>query len=219
MIKSIKHRYNDDSSGLNATVYSDSKQLEQLTDGTPDVEYDMKKTHPYGRKSRVSAKGIPYLIIPFRWGTPNDKGTKRAHFNNFISTKQYITNVLPMDKSLVLKRDENNLRYEKNFKGELIERARYSWKDRLSDDDSENFESVNGKTYNNSGMVRMKDVKGSTYFTFRIISANSPEGSWIYKRKGKPGVDMIGALERAVQPEFERRIQNALNIDVANLQN
>ena len=64
-----------------------------------EVEYDMKQTHPYGKKSRVSIKGIPYLIIPFRWGTPNGKDTKRAHFNNVIPQKNYETSVKGLEMS------------------------------------------------------------------------------------------------------------------------
>jgi len=61
-------------------VYTDHPLARILEDGT--AEYDMKKTHPYGRKSRVvkktvkkkgrivRRKGDPYLIIPFRQGVP-----------------------------------------------------------------------------------------------------------------------------------------------------
>ena len=51
MVRSIRSRYNGD---LDYTIYSDSMQLERKVHGSKEVEYDMKKTHPYGNKSRVS---------------------------------------------------------------------------------------------------------------------------------------------------------------------
>ena len=159
MVRSIKSRYNGD---LDYTIYSDNMQLEQKTRGTKEVTFDMKEKYPYGKKSRVSKKGIPYLIIPFRWGTPNQKGTKRAHFNNVIPQKNYETAVKGLNLSKV-NIDKNY--FEANYKGESIERKGYNWakNGRLTEDLAWNDRSV--------GMVRMKDVASgkSTYFTFRII--------------------------------------------------
>ena len=164
----------------------------------------MKQTHPYGKKSRVSKKGIPYLIIPFRWGTPNSKGTKRAHFNNFIPQKNYETSVKGLNLSAV---DSAKKYFEANFKGENIERQGYNWakNGRLKEDQAWDSRSV--------GMVRMKDVTGSTYFTFRIVSAKSPAGSWIYHRDAKPAVDMMGALERTIKPKVDEMISAGIQAD------
>lgn len=186
------------------SVGSNNMQLESKIKGSKAVEYDMKQTHPYGNKSRVSKKGIPYLIIPFRWGTPNDKNTKRAHFNNFIPQKAYNSAVKGLNLSYV-----NSLKKysEKNYKGLDVERQGYDWakKGRLTEDNAWNDRSV--------GMVRMKDVTGSTYFTFRIISAKSPEGSWIYKKPAKPSIDVIGALTNAVKSDIDSLISLGLKQD------
>ena len=207
MVRSIRSKQNGD---FDHTVYSDSLQLEQKTQGSKEVEYDMKLTHPYGKKSRVSAKGIPYLIIPFRWGTPNGKGTKRAHFNNFIPQKYYETSVKGLKISDV---NEAKNYFEKNFHGESIERKGYNWakKGRLTEDQAWNDRSV--------GMVRMKDVTGSTYFTFRIISAKSPASSWIYHKDAVPGVDVLAALERTTKPAIERIINEGIEADNAMYSN
>lgn len=201
MVRSIRERRNG---SFDYTVFSDSQQLEKKVKGQKEVEYDMKQTHPYGKKSRVSKKGIPYLIIPFRWGTPNGKGTKRAHFNNFIPQANYETSVKGLKISGV---NEAKKYFEANFKGESIERQGYDWakKGRLTEDQAWDDRSV--------GMVRMKDVTGSTYFTFRIVSAKSPASSWIYHKDAVPGVDMMGALERTAKPVIDRIINEGIKAD------
>lgn len=203
MVRSIRSRYNGD---LDYTVYSDSLQLERKVHGSKEVEYDMKKTHPYGKKSRVSKKGIPYLIIPFRWGTPNQKGTKRAHFNNVIPQANYETSVKGLEMSKI-NIDKNY--FEANVKGENIERKGYDWAKfgRLKESQAWDDRSV--------GMVRMKDLASgkSTYFTFRIVSAKSPENSWIYHKDAIPAVDMMGALINTVKPGVDRIISEGVKAD------
>lgn len=202
--QSVKTRKKGD---FDYTVSSDNKELEKLTQRTDPVYYDMKQTHPYGKKSRVSKKGIPYLIIPFRWGTPNGKKTKRAHFNNFIPQKNYKTNILAMSLSFT-----TGLRHiEANFKGQAIDRAEYKWGNRLTEDQAWNSRSV--------GMVRMKDVNHSTYFTFRIISAKSPVGSWLYWKDGKAGVDIIGGLKRTLEGKITKTIETGLKADEDDYRN
>jgi hypothetical protein len=89
MVRSIKEKRNGD---FDYSVYSDNRQMEQLNNGTKAVEYDMKRTHPYGKKSRVTQsgknKGVPYLIIPFRWGTPNGKDTNGKPLPEWKTTKE-----------------------------------------------------------------------------------------------------------------------------------
>ena len=200
---SIRSRYNGD---LSYTIYSDSRQLEQKTHGSKEVEYDMKQTHPYGKKSRVSKKGIPYLIIPFRWGTPNQKGTKRAHFNNVIPQASYETSVKGLAMSSV---NELKKYFEANVRGESIQRQGYDWAKfgRLKEDQAWDDRSV--------GMVRMKDMATgkSTYFTFRIISAKSPENSWIYHKDAIPAIDMMNALIRTVKPQVESMLREGVKAD------
>ena len=203
MVRSIRSRYNGD---LDYTIYSDSMQLEKKVHGSKEVEYDMKKTHPYGNKSRVSKKGIPYLIIPFRWGTPNGKGTARAHFNNVIPQKNYETAVKGLKMSQI---NADKSYFEDNFKGESVKRQGYDWAKfgRLTESQAWDDRSV--------GMVRMKDIASgrSTYFTFRIISAKSPERSWIYHKDAVPAVDMMGALINTVKNGVDSIISEGVKAD------
>lgn len=178
-VQSVKVRQDN---AFSRTVFSESQGLEKAVQGEQDVEYDMKKTHPYGRKSRISKKGVPYLIIPFRWGTKEG-----SRFNNFVPTKIYKTRVSKLRKSEI----KNTTHFEPNARGENIERAEYDWGSRLKNGE--------GRI---KGLVRMKTDK-STYFTFRIISAKSSPDSWWYRKQGKPGIDLLGALERTAKPQIE----------------
>lgn len=210
MVRSIQSQNKTNETEFHHIVFSENRQLEQLDKGTKKVEYDMKQTHPYGKKSRVSKKGIPYLIIPFRWGTPlgkkdsNGKDIGRAHFNNVIPQKNYETSVSGLEISSV-----NALKnyFEKNFKGESVERQGYNWakNGRLTEEQAWDDRSI--------GMVKMKDITGSTYFTFRIVSAKSPAGSWIYHKDAKPALNYMTALETAAKPEVEKIIRQGIKAD------
>ena len=139
-------------------VYSKSSLLEKrANEGIKAVEYDMKKTHPYGRKSRVSKDGeSSYLIIPFSWGTSKGKSSR---FNNLIPQKNYRSVV----KGLELSSRKNTTHNEINVHGENIERSEYNWGGRLTADTAWNDYS--------QGLVKMKDIRGSKYFTwtFKIL--------------------------------------------------
>ncbi len=74
-------------SDFDMSIETDSRYMERIQNGSD--EFDMKTRYPYGNKSRVSQKGVPYLIIPFRWGTPNKDGSARAHFGNVIPLEVY----------------------------------------------------------------------------------------------------------------------------------
>ena len=193
-----------------AEVYSESPYMQRIVDGTPQV--DMKETYPFGRKSRVSKDGIPYLIVPFRWGTPDQKGMPRAHFGSFICRPMFKrVKKLDASKRLSIVDQKGTIvggptHAEANYSGEPIERSEYEWGDRLEAEG------------NMGGMVRMgSETKrgGSTYFTFRVISAKqfltSPY-SWI--KKAVPPVDVVGALEKTVTPVIEDAIQAGLEADL-----
>ena len=99
--------------------------------------------------------------------------------------------------------------FEANAKGESIQRQGYNWAKfgRLKEDQAWDDRSV--------GMVRMKDIASgrSTYFTFRIISAKSPERSWIYHKDAVPAVDMMGALINTVKNGVDSIISEGVKAD------
>lgn len=188
-------------SDFDISIETDSRYMERIQNGSP--EFDMKTKYPYGKKSRVTQsgknKGVPYLIIPFRWGTPNKGGSARAHFGNTIPLEVY-----KILKSRKFRRSEttDETHPEANFKGENIERAEYDWGDRIKDEDAGNA----------NGMVKMKSNTGSTYFTFRVISAKSPESAWV--RKEVPANDVISAVEKTTRQNVEDILQAGLEQDL-----
>jgi hypothetical protein len=186
---------------FNTDIYTESLYAQRIQDGTPEL--DMKTTHPYGPHSRITKsgpnEGIPYVIIPIRWGTPNDKNGARAHWKSFIAKPAFdIINKLKPSR-IVHQRDPTKL--EENYYGDQVPRNRYAWGDRHEDEG------------NMDGMVRMAGKGG--YFTFRVISAVqlvTKPYSWI--RKAVPPVDVVSALENATRPVVEEVIQAGLEADI-----
>jgi hypothetical protein len=190
---------------FNADIYTESEYAQRIQDGQPEL--DMKTTHPYGKKSRVSKEGIPYLIVPFRWGTPNKQGGARAHFVNFIpvpifeSVKKYkpYKRLAAYDKEGNITGGETH--FEANYAGEDIERSDYN----------KGYDRYKGEG-NMNGLVRMS---GGGYFTFRVISAAqlvTRPYAWI--KKAVPPVDVVSALEKAVRQDVEDVIQAGLEADI-----
>ena len=139
------------------------------------------------------------MIIPFRWGTPNKDGSARAHFGNTIPLEVY--KILQSRKFRKSETTENT-HPEANFKGENIERAEYDWGDRIKDEDAGNA----------NGMVKMRSNTGSTYFTFRVISAKSPESAWV--RKEVPANDVVSAVEKTTRQNVEDILEAGLEQDL-----
>jgi hypothetical protein len=201
--KSIDTRKNGP---FDTEIFTDSPYMQRIQNGQPEL--DMKTTHPYGPKSRVSKEGIPYLIVPFRWGTPNKQGGARAHWANFIPHPQFdtIKKYKPYKRLADYDKEGNitggETHFEANYAGEDIERSDYN----------KDYDRYKGEG-NMNGLVRTGGRGG--YFTFRIISAaqlvTSPY-SWI--RKAVPPVDVVSALENATRPVVEDVIQAGLEADI-----
>lgn len=188
-------------SDFDISIETDSRYMERIQNGTPEL--DMKTKYPYGRKSRVTQsgknKGVPYLIIPFQWGTPNKSGGKRAHFGNTIPLEVY---KILQSRKFGRSETTGNTHTEQNFSGEDIERAEYNWGDRINDEDAGNA----------NGMVKMRSNTGSTYFTFRVISAKSPQNAWV-KKEVSPN-DVVSAVEKTTRKNVEDILQAGLEQDL-----
>lgn len=206
LARSIKIRKN---AAFDVNIETESAHAQRIRDGSPEL--DMKTTHPYGKQSRVAKsgphKGEPYLIVPFRWGTPDRGDGARAHWKNVIPQNMYSAiRAFNMVKSIRLDKREDGtkaIHVEENFRGEPIERSEYEWGERIRADG------------NIDGLVRMADQTkkgGSTFFTFRVISAASPKGSWI--RKAVDPIDVVSALEKTTRPAVEEMIQAGFEADI-----
>lgn len=197
LARSIKlHKEND----FSAEISTENQQMVSIQEGRK--AQDMKLTYPFAKKSRVAIKKehgverkVPYLIIPFRWGTPNKYGEARAHFGNCIPVD--IHNYIKKEKNFESSSRTGLTHTEENAAGEDIERSEYEWGDRLEAEGSIN------------GLVKMQ---GSTYFTFRIISMDSKPESWW--RKQIPANDVIGALKKNLEPKINDIIDEGFRNDV-----
>jgi hypothetical protein len=184
------------------SIVSNSEMAERIENGTPEL--DMKLTHPYGEKGRVAKKRnkdgsiryVPYLIIPLRWGTP-----RTASFRSIMPDSVYkIVSNKNFQKSKVSK----EIHVEDNFWGDNVERREYTWGDRLSGSDTDT------DFGNAEGMVRMNN--GGGYFTFRVISADSPAGSWI--RPAVPARAVTAAVVAHISETVNDLVQSGIMEDV-----
>ena len=180
------------------TIFTNSPYMRRIESGRR--EFDMKEKYPYGIKSRKSKNNIPYLIIPFRWGTPNNEGGARAHFANSIPLEAY---KILQAKTFKASKRTGRTHIEPNAKGESIRRSEYVWGDRYESDPG---------SYEN-GMVKMGSTAGkSTYFTFRIISAKSPKDSWIQKEI--PANHVVEAVKNTTEEQIKEWINESLREDL-----
>jgi hypothetical protein len=187
-------------------VYSEAEVADWIENGTEEL--DMKTTHPFGPRSRVSHtgknKGYSYLIVPFRWGTPRTVG-----FRNIIPESVY--NIVKNKKTFHQTKttvSADNGEKTPNARGEMVGKAQYSdvsgaksWGDRLAADMGEDI------TDNMVGMSSMvgQNGKAAGYLTFRIISAAPEATGWI-----KPAM-RARSVTRAVASLTQETINDAID--------
>lgn len=196
----------EDRGAFHKVVGTDSRQMERIQEGQPEIRMKEVPNWIMGRKSRITNPNdpgkphLPYLIIPFRWGTPNRDGSARAHFT--------LANTIPLEVYKMVRQKRRFARSERlstthlepNASGEMVERSEYDWGD-----------AVDGGG-NVSGLYAFSDVgRGSTYLTFRVISANS-KAAWV--RREVPPNDVAGALARSMEPRVNEMVKAALEADL-----
>jgi hypothetical protein len=216
-------------------IFNESKAARRIEEGTPEL--DMKTTHPYGPKSRISKKGVPYLIIPFGWGTPGTKRNPRVGFRNVMPEQVYnivkkfkkfkeMKTLIPADSLVNANITPNggyttyNLSPNPRAGAGMVIRAQYNkGYGRLSGMD---FAGTVEEKTRMDGMVRV-DAKGESakeygnYLTFRVISAGSPSGSWIRPRVDpRPVVQTLadearGPMNAAVESAIKGELHDILS--------
>jgi hypothetical protein len=178
--------------------------------GNGTEQIDMKETHTKGPRSRVSKDGIPYLIVPFRWGTPKTVGFKNVMPINVYS----IVKKFKKMKTLVSANVSNKKTPNNQNPSQMVGRAQYN----------KGYDRLSGMDSMMNGMVRSTDETGKDrsggYFTFRIISAKkskdwdrkphkkSWEDSWI-----KPATHprhVTRALMETTREEVNELVSTAL---------
>ena len=193
-------------------IYSEAAIAGMIESGTKAL--DMKTTHPFGPRSRMSKEGFPYLIIPFRWGTPEGKDGKRVGFKNIMTSGIYsrVKNKRKFRQTKVLKTTHN----EPNYSGQQVSRADYNgadgkggWGDSLDLDI--------GDDANAAGMSSMvgQDGKAAGYFTFRVISAKqliTRPYSWI--KPAMPARPVTRAVADVTRPTIDAMVETAIMEDL-----
>jgi hypothetical protein len=163
----------------------------------------MKQTHTHGPRSRVSKKGVPYLIVPFRWGTPGAKG-----FKNVLPSAIYtmLKNRNRFKRSSVL----DTVHGERNAAGDEVQRREYNWGSRLTGADIP--ENMAGLVAMDVGTARRQYTN---YFTFRVISAEQPAYMWV--RNAVPGRPVTQAIKNVTEEPIANIVNDALKEDLAGL--
>jgi hypothetical protein len=197
-------------------VYSEAEVADWIENGTEDL--DMKTTHPYGPRSRISKKGVPYLIVPFRWGTPRTVG-----FRNIIPEQIYKQllisrkNKFKFQTSKVTASADTADNLELNYNNHMVgvaSRAKYEWGDRVFAADVNSLTDGSREDHFADGMVKMEGKRGKSagYLTFRIISADSPAESW--KRKGMKARHVTNAVASLTEETVNEVIDSAIMGDL-----
>ena len=187
-----------------------------IEEGMP--KRDLKKMLDYSFKVRVSKKGKRYLIIPFRWNTPNSvlgrampepvyswwqgEGRERSHITGTfrrvsgtgahdIKTRNLIT----------------------------VPGRTYSWGSRLGKGDLEAMGVIGKRATHMVGMVAFRDPaatagsKHGKYLTFRAMVVGSP--GWI-----APAVASkwpARTVSETLQPIAEKAFERAVQLDVERI--
>jgi len=195
--RSIKTRFY---SPFNYEVISDSKVAKFLEEGTKEL--DMKKTHPFGRRSRVTKSGQGYLIIPFRMGVPGSKYYPPLPKQLYMQIRQ-----MAKQNELILMKRVPGKTYSPNYKGEMIPRVKYTGGTRITGTGDENLEGLMVVNLSASPVE-----KRSSYMTFRVISENSPSFKWI--RKAMPGMHITKHVVENTQEAVRDLIEMGLRKDL-----
>jgi len=192
---------------LSYEIISEAQIAEWLESGTPS--FDMKKTHTIGPRSRVSLKGYPYLIVPFRWGTP-----KTVTFGNVMPSSVY---KIVKAKKFKATSVTGNTHFEPNAGGQDVERQEYSSADKKKSWGSTLKASMDNEvTDRMEGMSKMtgQGGKSSGYFTFRVISSDPDANptSWIHPGiRARPVTETVANTTRETVSDL---IDNALRGDL-----
>lgn len=190
--------------GGSGKAYIEDSHSEWMEKGAKS--WDMKDTHPYGKKSRMgkpdkkTGVSYPYLIVPFRHQTP---GTSFNPMNDQVYSM--LRGLIDKGKFMPSRVEQTQHHTEPNFKGENIWRASYKWGSRLSGLSSE-FEKYEGLVH----FQQKSDAGGnlnSSYMTFRIISAKPSAKSWIVPEKPAVLPHVLQATKDDIASLFQMAIR------------
>lgn len=201
-------------------VYSEDDMVHWLEKGLKP--FDMRMTHPFGKKSRrvkprmrngkmisqwegtrqdgskyTVAAGDEYLIIPFRHKT---KGPRKESMKSLEAVYPEVKRQMGEEgftRSTVTTSPAKSGNVSENAWGDMVKRAEYNWGTRLEMPEGDEFSNL-------QGMVVMGPSTQSQFMTFRVVSVNSPNGTWMH-----PGIKARHYLENILK-DGEDKIQSVI---------
>ncbi len=210
------------------SVYSRDKMVHWLEFGLKP--YDMKTTHPHGKKSRVVKPrmrggkvinqwtqkrkdgspytvraGDPYLIIPFRHKSSTKPQTGQVSFKSAYAKVRSQMQEEGFERSMVTTSPAESEKISENYWKEEVQRAEYAWGSRLQFPEEDKFKNL-------QGMVVMGGPKQSQFMSFRVVSVNSPEGSWMH-----PGIKARHYLSQILEKDrqdIQAVVESAMKKDL-----
>ena len=185
-------------SDFSAVVWSDYKFAAEIETGRP--AYDMKQMLNTSLKTRVSAKGKRYLIIPFR------------HNVNSMPADVYAAAKGLRPSSITGRGTRGNALGVHSIKTRelmTVTKLQYSWGDRLPAGLRPTTK-AHHKSDIYAGMVRFNTstpkAKSSSYMTFRVMSEDST--GWI--RPPRPGLGLVKMVADRAAGEFDKVMGQAV---------
>ena len=153
-------------SGAVVLDYTQDKVVRYIEEGVG--AFDMKAGFERSSKKKLTKKGGWYLTIPFRWATPNAIGESSV-FNARLPVS--IHDAAKKLDGVAIELGDIPAKYQ-------VKKARPSITNLGL---KETFNEYKHKTNIYQGVSRRRDTDGgSTYMSFRRVSSNSDDMSWIH---------------------------------------
>lgn len=204
-IESIKWKMTGD---FSAEIWSDYPLADEIEKGRP--ARDLKKMLQTSKKTRTSARGNKYLIIPFRHNTPGQDAHAPAMPSNIYDVAKQLT------PSKVLTPGSKKPATRLSASGHTVVQHSYQWNGRLPAGLAPKLK-PHHKTDIYAGMVRMDTSSGkqksSAYLTFRVMSERS--SGWIIQ--ARPGLEIASKVADDLQPVLETAIGKVISINTRDL--
>lgn len=204
-VKSIQWKMTGD---FAAEIWTDYPRANEIEKGRPSR--DLKDMLQTSRKTRVSAKGNKYLIIPFRHNTPgNDAHAPTMPSDIYDAARQLLSSKVLIAGS---KKPATRL----SASGHAVVQQSYKWNGRLPAGMASKLK-PHHVTDIYAGMVKMNTSSGkqksSAYLTFRVMSELS--SGWIIQ--ARPGLEIASKVSDNLQPVLDAAVGKAVSLNTSGL--
>jgi hypothetical protein len=205
--KSIKVRHINE---YESEIFSDYKFASDIETGRPSR--DLKRMLDTSTKVRISAKGVRYLIIPFRHNTPGSDAHAQSMPQEIYSLVRNRGKFASGSVTGIGMRLSVLGAYNIKSQSKILAPQRsYQWGSRLGA--GMLGPNQKGKTDRYAGMVAFDtssklpgSKQSSKYLTFRVMTENS--NGWIVA--AQPGRFIAQKVSSELQPMFERAIAHSI---------